>query len=98
MVSSKQEASEQMSRGQTGETTLWKQLLLPSRLVGMQTIIMKASAGLLSIIPGFDRRPELVRSAGKIYFNEDITRDLPKTRTIPEIAERTQALAVQVIV
>jgi hypothetical protein len=64
----------------------------------MQTIIMKASAGLLSIIPGFDRRPELVRSAGKIYFNEDITRDLPKTRTIPEIAERTQALAVQVIV
>lgn len=58
---------------------------------------MTTSAGLLGIIHGFDGLPEEVRSASQVYFNEDVTGDLPETQTVPEIASRTQALAEEAI-
>ena len=59
---------------------------------------MTTSAGLLGIIHGFEALPEAVRSASQVYYNEDVTGELPDTQTVPEIAERTQALAEQAIV
>jgi hypothetical protein len=51
------------------------------------------SAGLLGLIHGFRNLPEEIRTASDIYFNEDVTGDMPRTQTVPEIAARTQALA-----
>jgi ADP-ribosylglycohydrolase len=59
---------------------------------------MTTSAGLLGITHGFDRLPEPIRTSSQIYFNEDVTGDLPKTQTVSEIATRTQTLAEQAIV
>ena len=59
---------------------------------------MTTSAGLLGIIHGFNNLPEPVRTASQIYYNEDVTGDLPERETIPEIAARTQSLAEKVIV
>jgi hypothetical protein len=58
---------------------------------------MTTSAGLLGIIYGYKNLPDPVRTATDVYFNEDVTGDLPKYQTVPEIARRTQALAEQVI-
>jgi hypothetical protein len=55
------------------------------------------SAGLLGIIHGYQGLPEPFRVAGEIYFNEDVSGDLPRYQTVPEIARRTQALAEAVI-
>lgn len=55
------------------------------------------AAGLLGIIDGFDNLPEAIRTATDVYYNEDVTGNLPKYQTVPEIAARTQALAEQVI-
>ena len=55
------------------------------------------SAGLLGIIHGYQGLPELFRSASEIYFNEDVSGNLPQYQTVPEIARRTQALAERVI-
>jgi hypothetical protein len=59
---------------------------------------MTTSAGLLGITHGFDRLPEPIRTSSQIYFNEDVTGDVPKTQTVSEIAARTQTLAEQAIV
>jgi ADP-ribosylglycohydrolase len=59
---------------------------------------MTTSAGLLGITHGFDRLPEPIRTSSQIYFNEDVTGDVPKTQTVSEIATRTQTLAEQAIV
>ncbi len=54
---------------------------------------MTTSAGLLGIIHGYQKLPEPIRTASDIYYNEDVTGDLPRTQTVSEIAARTQALA-----
>ena len=56
------------------------------------------SSGLLAIILGFDGLPEEIREASDIYYNEDVTGDLPKYDSVEEIARRTQALAEKQIV
>ena len=58
---------------------------------------MTTSAGLLGLIHGYQNLPAPVRTASDIYYNEDVTGDLPEYQTIPEIAARTQALAEKVI-
>ena len=59
---------------------------------------MTTSAGLLGIIYGFEGLPEEVQTTSQIYYNEDVTGDLPQTETVQMIAERTQALAEEAIV
>lgn len=56
------------------------------------------SAGLLGIIYGYQGLPESFRVASQIYYNEDVSGDLPKYQTVIEITRRTQSLAEQVIV
>lgn len=58
---------------------------------------MTASAGLLGIIHGYSGLPDVMRRASDVYFNEDVTGDLPRYETVPEMARRTQRLAEQVI-
>ncbi len=55
------------------------------------------ASGLLGLIQGYDALPEPFRTATDLYFNEDVTGDLPEYQTVPEIAARTQALAESVI-
>jgi len=55
------------------------------------------SAGLLAIIDGYDALPDPIRQASDLYYNEDVTGDLPQYQTVSEIAERTQSLAEAVI-
>lgn len=59
---------------------------------------MSTSAGLLGIILGFDGLPPAVRASTDIYFNEDVTGDLPPYDTVSNIARRTQSLAEQAVV
>lgn len=54
-------------------------------------------AGLLGIIYGYQALPPAIRTASDLYYNEDVTGDLPQYQTVTEIAERTQALAEAVI-
>jgi hypothetical protein len=56
------------------------------------------SAGLLGLILGYQNLPRPIRTASDIYFNEDVTGDMPTYQTIPRIAARTQALAEAVVV
>ena len=58
---------------------------------------MTTSAGLLGIILGFDNLPEPMRTSTDIYFNQDVTGDLPQYQTVTEIAKRTQRLGEEVI-
>lgn len=51
------------------------------------------ASGLLGLIQGYQNLPPSIRTATNLYYNEDVTGDLPKYQTIPEIAARTQALA-----
>ena len=55
------------------------------------------SAGLLGLIHGYAGLPSAIRTASDVYYNEDVTGDLPKYQTVSEIAARTQALAEAVI-
>jgi hypothetical protein len=55
------------------------------------------SAGLLGLIQGYQNLPAPIRTATDLYYNQDLTGDLPAYQTIPEIAARTQALAEEVI-
>lgn len=55
-------------------------------------------AGLLALIAGYKDLPAEFRNASDIYYNEDVTGDLPKTQTVAEIAQRTQNLAEQMAV
>jgi hypothetical protein len=55
------------------------------------------SAGLLGLIHGFQNLPDPIRTASQVYFNEDVTGNLPRVQSVPEIVERTQALAEAVV-
>jgi hypothetical protein len=55
------------------------------------------SVGLLGLIQGYDNLPDAVRTASDVYFNEDVTGDMPRTQSVAEIAARTQALAELVV-
>lgn len=55
------------------------------------------ASGLLGLIYGFQNLPGPIRTATDIYHNEDVTGDLPKYQTVPELAARSQALAEAVI-
>jgi len=59
---------------------------------------MATSAGLLGIILGFDGLPQPVRDSTDIYFNQDVTGDLPQYDSVTNIANRTQVLAELAIV
>ena len=50
-------------------------------------------AGRLGIIHGYQGLPEVIQTASDIYYNEDVTGDMPRRQTVLEIATRTQALA-----
>ena len=56
------------------------------------------SSGLLAIIVGYDGLPAAIHNASDIYYNEDVTGDLPRYDSVKEIARRTQALAEKQIV
>ena len=58
---------------------------------------MTSSAGLLGIIYGFDNLPDPIRTATDVYFNEDVTGNLPRYTTVTAFAERTFALGKLVI-
>ena len=53
---------------------------------------MAAAAGLLGLVHGNAELPEVIRASTDIYFNEDVTGDLPRYQTVTEIARRTQRL------
>lgn len=55
------------------------------------------ASGLLGLIHGYQNLPEPIRTATELYYNEDVTGDLPEYQTVPEIASRTQTLAEAVI-
>lgn len=55
------------------------------------------SSGLVGLILGYDSLPESVRNATDIYYNEDVTGNLPKYQTVSEISTRTQAIAKKVV-
>ena len=58
---------------------------------------MTTSAGLLGLISGHSGLPPDIRNASDVYFNEDVTGDLPRYQSVAEIARRTQALAEESI-
>jgi ADP-ribosylglycohydrolase len=55
------------------------------------------SAGLLGLIHGYTALPDRIRLASDLYFNEDVTGDMPRYQTITEIATRTQSVAETVL-
>ncbi len=58
---------------------------------------MTTSAGLLGLITGFDALPEPFRSATDVYFNEDLSGDLPQFDSVRNIAVRTVAIGEQIL-
>ena len=58
---------------------------------------MATAAGLLGLIHGYSGLPEAIASSTDIYFNEDVTGDLPRYGTVTEFAVRTQSLAEAMI-
>lgn len=56
---------------------------------------MTTAAGLLGAISGFAALPEPFASATDVYFNEDLTGDLPRFDSVSNIATRTADLGVQ---
>lgn len=58
---------------------------------------MTTSAGLIGIILGFDELPEPIKSSTDIYFNQDLTGDLPQRDTVSNIAKRTVRIGEQVM-
>lgn len=58
---------------------------------------MTTSAGLLGIIVGFDGLPEPIRSSTDVYFNQDLTGDLPMFDSVSGIANRTVRIGEQVM-
>jgi ADP-ribosylglycohydrolase len=80
-----------------GEGDLMKSLTIAALAGWDADNNMTTSAGLLGIILGFENLPPPIRNATDVYFNQDVTGDLPKYQTVPEIAKRTQRLAEAVI-
>ena len=58
---------------------------------------MATAAGLLGLIHGYNALPQAIRDSTDVYFNEDITGDLPRYDTVTEFARRTQNLAEEMI-
>lgn len=58
---------------------------------------MTTSAGLLGIISGHAELPPEIRDSSDIYFNEDVTGDLPRYDSVAAIARRTQKLGEKLI-
>lgn len=58
---------------------------------------MTTSAGLLGLIIGYEKLPEPFRSSTDIYFNQDVTGDLPEFDTVSNISKRTVALGEAVV-
>lgn len=58
---------------------------------------MTTSAGLIGIIVGFDGLPPIVANSTDVYFNQDLTGDLPMFDSVTAIAERTVRLGEQVM-
>ncbi len=58
---------------------------------------MTTSAGLLGVIIGFEELPEPIKSSTDIYFNEDLTGDLPAFDSVSNIARRTVRIGEQVM-
>ena len=58
---------------------------------------MATAAGLLGLIHGYSELPEEIASSTDIYFNEDVTGDLPRYDTVTQFAVRTQSLAEAMI-
>ncbi len=58
---------------------------------------MTTSAGLLGVIIGFDDLPEPIRSSTDLYFNEDLSGDLPEFDSVANIAERTARIGELVV-
>ena len=53
---------------------------------------MTTAAGLIGVIVGFDALPEPFASASDVYFNEDLSGDLPQFDSVANIARRTADL------
>lgn len=58
---------------------------------------MATAVGLLGLIHGYNALPEAIKESTDVYFNEDITGDLPRYDTVTEFARRTQNLAEEMI-
>ncbi|MDE0077306.1 MAG: ADP-ribosylglycohydrolase family protein [Caldilineaceae bacterium] len=58
---------------------------------------MATAAGLLGLIHGHSELPEEIAASTDIYFNEDVTGDLPRYDTVTQFAVRTQNLAEAMI-
>lgn len=58
---------------------------------------MATAAGLLGIIHGFEGLPEVIRASTDVYYNEDVTGELPRYDSVKEFAQRTQRLVEQMI-
>lgn len=58
---------------------------------------MATAAGLLGLIHGYSELPEEIAASTDIYFNEDVTGDLPRYDTVTQFAVRTQSLAEAMI-
>lgn len=56
---------------------------------------MTTAAGLLGLGIGLEQLPEPLASSSDVYFNEDLSGDLPRFDSVRSIAERTAALAKQ---
>lgn len=57
---------------------------------------MTTAAGLIGLMTGFDSLPEPFASASDVYFNEDLSGDLPQFDSVKTIAERTVAIGQKV--
>ena len=51
------------------------------------------SAGLLGLMHGYEDLPGPIRTATGVYYNEDVTGEMPQSQTVMEITGRTQILA-----
>ena len=58
---------------------------------------MATAAGLLGLIHGHNGLPDAIANSTDIYFNEDVTGDLPRYDTVTQFAVRTQNLAEELI-
>ena len=55
------------------------------------------SAGLLGLIHGYEKLPRPIRMASDLYYNEDVTGEMPQYQSVRVIATRTQTLAEAVV-
>ena len=58
---------------------------------------MATAAGLLGLIHGYSALPPEIANSTDIYFNEDVTGDLPRYDTVTQFAVRSQNLAEAMI-